>query len=126
MICKTCGEEIQDTVQVSVASFVLPRIDNNVTRLVEVLKQHFVVVTCLCQRGEGHLYRRPTVEIQPRDSAEVDKVRALLRKHGFSITSKVTQCDETITSCNLQLRKVLTPKDMQDLVLQPGKLISLD
>jgi hypothetical protein len=71
------------------------------------------------------MHGRPTVEIQPKDSAEVDKVRRLLSKHGFSVSTKVTTDeDETITSCNIQLRKVGAPKNMEDLSHQPGKLIS--
>jgi hypothetical protein len=125
MKCKICGEEVQDMVQeVSVASFILPRIDNNISRLIEVLRQHFVAITCFCQGGDGHLYRRPTVEIQPRGLAEVDKVRTLLKEHGFYVTTKVTLSDETVTSCNIQLRKILASQKVEDLVVQPGKLIS--
>jgi hypothetical protein len=126
LICKICGQDSQDTVQqVSVASFVLPRVDNNITRLVDVLNQHFVNISCICRGGQGHMHGRPTVEIQPKDSAEVDKVRRLLSKHGFSVSTKVTTDeDETITSCNIQLRKVGAPKNMEDLSHQPGKLIS--
>jgi len=127
LICKICGEEVQDTLQeVSVASFVLPRIDNNIARLIDVLRQHFVAITCLCQGGDGHLYRRPTVEIEPRGLADVDKVRTLLKEHGFNITTKVTLSDDAVTSCNIQLRRrVATPhQKMEDLVVQPGRLIS--
>ncbi len=96
-------------------------------KLLELLKQNDIDVTCSCQGGRGHLYNLPTIEVTPSEYSDVEDIFALMKAHGFTtFTIRLSFEHGRLLTCRIQFKEITVMRSKSEkIVVQPGERMDI-